>query len=162
MSFKLPDSLYSADQLQVCSDELRRYAEALQQGQYQKEAGSKTAKIVLPELSASSYDLLEALPKSKRLDPALVEQICDVLDGWMKTAPVMNITLAAPATHQLKTELVSWFRTNIGPQTILSFHVNPDIAGGIVVRSTNHVYDMSFRRELLKRPEKLIEVIDHV
>lgn len=100
MSFKLPESLYSVDQLQLCSDELRQYTEALDQGRHQRAVGAKTAKIVLPDLSAASYDLLEALPKSHRMDAKVVSGICDILDNWLETAPVINVTLPAPATQE--------------------------------------------------------------
>lgn len=162
MSFNLPESLYSVDQLSLCSDELRQYAEVLRQAQNQKKVGSAQVKIVLPDLSAASYDLIEALPKSRRLDVEVIDGVCDILDNWLVAAPVVNITLPAPATRSLKTELVSWFRNNVGQQIVLSFHVNPDIAGGMVVRTTNQVHDFSFRKQLLASPEKIVTVIERV
>ena len=45
---------------------------------------------------------------------------------------------------------------------LVEFSVNPDIAGGMVLRSTNRIYDMSFRSLLLNQPEGFTRTLENV
>jgi len=157
MSSSLPISVHSTDQLQFCAEELHAHAAALRSHRAaQRQAPGES------ELSLDSQALLEQLPREKRGDGAAVEALATELEAMMAHGARVTITLAALASHRLREELVRWCRTNLKSNLLVDFHVNPDIAGGMVVRTTNRVYDFSFRRQLLANPNRFTEILDHV
>ncbi len=156
----LPVSIQTPDNLQFVYDELTNFVNVLTQAGRRKAAGGKPS--ALPTLSAASLEVLRILPEKSRSDVKAIDQIAQELMGIIKAAPVVNITLAGPPPLTLKTALTEWFRQNTNQNTLVAFHVNPDIAGGMVVRTVNEVHDFSFRKGLLAHPEKMIEVIERV
>jgi hypothetical protein len=156
VDFKFPPSIYTPDQVQFGIDELRTYAEVLvKQNRLKKREG-------LPVLSSGTQDLLATLPATKRQDAAAVEEFSTALEKLLTQAPVVNISLAAAASHTVHEEIVAWLRQNISAGVLVAFHVNPDIAGGMVVRTTNKVFDFSWRNLLLDHPERLVKAIESV
>jgi hypothetical protein len=153
----LPSSVYSPDHLRYCINELESYAnviEMIARGAQGKE---------LPALSRESLDLLDAFMADKdRRNGTAINGLTQELTKLQETAKVVSITLAATAPHGLKEELVTWLRTNITPELLVEFHVNPDIAGGLVLRSFNRVFDESFRNHLLTQPERFTRILDGV
>lgn len=156
MSFKLPSALYTPDQLRVSAEELHALAAELRRTE-----GTKAAKKE-SELGSDPLVVLESLPAAVRRKHEAITAVAEELEQMLAHSPRVTITLAGLASHTLKEELVSWLRTNTAPNVLVSFHVNPDIAGGMVVRSTNHVYDFSFRKRLLDQPERFTRILEHV
>lgn len=156
MAYKLPISVYSPDHIRFCVEELESYAGALEKNS----RGSTTAGAW--GLSTESSSLVGMLPKTKQDEPEAMRALVDWLNGYLTASRVLGITLAAPASHKLKEELVSWLRENVAKDILVEFSVNPDIAGGMVLRSTNRIYDMSFRSLLLSQPERFTRTLENV
>lgn len=153
----LPAPVYSPDHLRFCAEELTRYA---------SEVGrALRSKRPIPEepASAESRALLELLPASskKPLQQQLQELVAD-LESLQQTAPVVHLTLVAPAPYRLKQELVGWVRANLSPVALVAFSANPDIAGGVVVRAGDRVFDESFRTKLSHSSARLTELLTNV
>lgn len=145
----LPSSIYSPDHLRFCVDELKSYAAALDQ----RDRGST---VTLPELSVESADLLTEIKGADANRADVVAALAAELERHLEAAPSLTITLAASAPHGLKMELVKWLRLNVRREVMVEFLVNPDIAGGMVVRTPNRVFDFSFRSKLLDNPKRLV------
>jgi hypothetical protein len=79
------------------------------------------------------------------------------LGALMSKAPVIHISFAVDPSATFMTKLIVWFRTNIHPLTLLSTGLQPNIAAGCVVRTTNHVFDFSLRRRLSKNRQLLLD-----
>lgn len=153
----LPTEVYSPDHLRFCIEELTLYA---------AEVGKALrSKKPIPEgpVSAESTALLNLLPASSKqtLQVQLQELVAD-LEQLEQRAAVVHITLVAPAPYRLKQELVGWVRQNLNPLALVSFHANPDIAGGMVVRVGNVMIDESFRNRVLAKPERFTELLTNV
>ncbi len=155
MNPKFPNGVYSVDQILAISEELHAYANELAAQRHGSPAGGPIS------LSPRAEAVLELLPQDKR-DDASVEQWRMELEKLANTAPTVTLVLAAAATPGLKQELVGWLRENVHPYLLVNFRVNPDIVGGIVIRSVNHVYDCSFRKALLAHPENFTRLLVHV
>lgn len=156
MAFKLPINVYSPDHIRFCIEELESFAGTLdKKARAETNAGSWG-------LSTESSSLLAGLAKSRQDDPAAIRALVSTLQQQLEASKVFGITLAAPASHKLKEELVAWLRDKIDAAILVEFGVNPDIAGGMVLRSTSRIYDMSFRSLLLDRPERFTRVLEHV
>ena len=152
----LPMSLYSSDQLSAVAEELHHVAVKL--GQKRRH----DPKAQVEELSPLAAAALELLPPASRADDAAIEQLRVQLERMATAAPVVTLVLAGAATSRLKQELVAWLRQNVHAGLLVNFRVNPDIAGGVVIRSTNHLYDCSFRRLLLAESHAFTKVLEHV
>ncbi len=157
MDSGLPARVYSPDHLRFCLEELERYASAL----LRAKRGAHGVEI--PELSRESAALLDAgISANEHDDPAAIARLGQGLVALLQSAPVVGVVLAAPAPMALKEELVAWLRANLTPTVLVEFHVDPDIAGGIVLRSINTIYDHSFRQHLLANPERFTRILEHV
>jgi hypothetical protein len=137
------------------AEELTHYGNTLAQGR-RRHPGPAAPLSPLAEAA------LALLPDDARKDPAAVDQWRHRLEDMATAAPMVTLVMAVPPGPALKHELVDWLRTNVHPALLVSFHANPDIAGGLVIRSTSHVYDCSFRQGLLRQPERFTKVLEHV
>lgn len=150
----LPVSLYSTDRLLEVAEELHNHATELAQLHQQPTEHAP--------LSPAAIELLADLPRTKQTQYAQVEGLRQALETFMVTAPVVTLTLAASPGTKLKEELVTWLRTEIRANVLVNFHVNPDIAGGVVIRAGSRIYDCSFRTALLAQPGRFTKGLDHV
>jgi ATP synthase delta (OSCP) subunit len=160
MSYKLPVTVYTLDQMQLGAVELHAYANRLHQQAATRHADAGQHKPV--SLSIESQALLDELPPKKQTDPEAIDALATELEEMVAHGPRVSLTLAGLASHHLREELVGWLRTNLKANLLVDFHVNPDIAGGLMVRTTNHVYDFSFRRHLLEDTARFTRIFDRV
>jgi hypothetical protein len=151
----LPNSIYSPDHLRFCINELKDYAGLLEQR-------TRGSAIPLPELSIESTDLLTEIKGADSSRPDVVTALALELQRHLEAAPHVTVTLPAPPPHGLKIELVRWFRANTRPEVMLEFLVNPDIAGGMVVRANSKVFDFSFRSQLLSNSANFVKTLERV
>jgi hypothetical protein len=149
----LPNSIYSPDHLRFCVNELKAYASALEQ----RDRGDTTA---LPELSMESADLLTEIKGADGNRPDVVAALAGELARHLEAAPSLTITLASSAPHGLKMELVKWLRLNVRREVMVEFLVNPDIGGGMILRTPNRVLDCTFRTKLLANPKRLTALLE--
>ena len=149
----LPNSIYSPDHLRFCIGELKSYAATLEQR-------GRGANVSLPDLSVESSDLLAEIKGADSSRADVVNALADELERHLEAAPSVSLTLAATAPRSLKMELVGWLRTNIKREIMVEFLVNPDISGGMVVRTANKVFDCSFRSQLLKNSDRIVPLLE--
>ncbi len=155
MKPKLPKEVYSIDQILAVSEELHSYSVYLASNRVQ----GKTPETF--DLSFRAEAVVNLMPEDQRTDQG-IEAYRVELEGLATSAPTVTLVLAAQAKPSLKQELVNWLRANIHPDLLVNFRANPNIAGGVVIRTVNHVYDCSFRQALLAHPEKFTEVLTRV
>lgn len=152
-TFKLPVELASPDQLLATAEEIHRYTSAL---------GGKAEANAKEALSEVALEVLQGLPESKQADRETLEDLRGQLEQLAESAPVITLTLAAPPTRGLRQELVAWLRTNVKAEVLVQFRVNPDIAGGMVIRAGSRIFDCSFRTRLLAQPERFAKRLQDV
>ena len=70
--------------------------------------------------------------------------------------------MAGPAPAQLKQKIVEWCRKNIDGDILVDFRFNATLLGGMVVKWGSHVYDWSFKRQLMAARAKFPEVLRNV
>ena len=111
-------------------------------------------KTEAPSLSASAKELLR--------EEDSLNDLINTLEKYKTSAPSIDITLAAPATGAIKKELVSWCRKNINPSVIVNFKFNATILGGMVIKYGSHIFDWSFKRQILAARNNFPEVLRRV
>lgn len=67
-----------------------------------------------------------------------------------------GVTLAHPADPALQQEIQAALSRQLGKQVLASFHADPEILGGTVVRVGERIHDGSVRRRLTKLRRQLL------
>lgn len=109
-----------------------------------------------------------ALPRtSKSLDAFLRENNMNVKDAivrktileflsFLKTsAPVVHMSFAKDPPANALAKLVNWFRVEVNPITLVDIGVQPNIAGGCMLRSGSKIFDFSLRKHLTTKKDLL-------
>lgn len=110
----------------------------------------------LPRLSRS----LEEFGSTNRLNFLLPDDrhhAAVFMDYVLKKAPVMRISFASEATRKFTTELVLWLRSNFDSEMLVEIGLEPNIAAGCVVRTTDKVFDFSLVKHLESKRPMLME-----
>jgi len=81
----------------------------------------------------------------------------EFLQGIDRSAPVIHMSFAADPSASFSAKIVGWLRANIDPLALLEVGLQPTIAAGCVVRTTNKVFDLSLRNHFAQNTELLLE-----
>ena len=79
------------------------------------------------------------------------------MDYVLKDAPVMKISFASEATRKFTTEIVLWLRANFDSEMLVEIGLEPAIAAGCIVRTSNKVFDFSLVKHLQDQRPLLME-----
>jgi hypothetical protein len=88
------------------------------------------------------------------------QKLAQQLDQIIGNAPLLHISFAAEPSPKALEKILVWFRSNIHPQALLQVGLQPTIAAGCVVRTSNKVFDMSLREHLNQQQKFLAQLID--
>jgi hypothetical protein len=156
---QLPTDLYSPDQLGAVILELRSYLSLLRDTSVrahlaQAEAGAPHASaLLLGVLRSTNIELTDQL----KIEKALKE-----LEVIRSKAPAAHLMMAALPNRDLKRKLIDWFRTEIHPYMLLTFATRTDIGGGVVIQAGSHIYNYSFRQQILSHKGRISEIFNSV
>lgn len=159
-AIRLPIDLYSPDQLSAIIIELRTYIGSLRDATVR----AKAAHGEVGEPMHLSALLLGAFTGAgiKTTDQDGAEKLLLQLQAIRDKAPAVHLMMAALPNRQLKRKLTEWFRAQIHPYAMLTFATRTDIGGGIVVQAGSHIYDYSFRQQLLGNKHRISEIFKRV
>jgi F0F1-type ATP synthase delta subunit len=107
--------------------------------------GQKSA--ALPRLTTT----LESLIRDNTLeimDDKSREALRKTLSDLLKTAPVVHMSFAIEPSSFMTQKIVSWFRNEVHPALMLHTGIQPTIAAGCVMRTSNKYFDFSLRQHL--------------
>ena len=164
MKLPLEESVSSPQDLKEVIREVREYARWYSHTAVKKRLrlriGHKAA--AAPLVSPAAMDVIRTWAAKNPLSQKSFDQLLAMLETYARTAPQLTVTLAAPASTGLKKTIVAWFRQNVSPNMLITFQFNSVLLGGMVVRSGSHVFDWSFRRQILESRQHFPEVLRHV
>ena len=161
MKLSLPSSISSDGMLTGLLLEVREYTKWFSQYSVAARVKANFASPQ-PELSPVAAELIRSWAKDSTLSQQSLDQLITELEQIKNTAPVMTITLAAPATAEVKQSLVTWCRANIDANILVNFRFNSTLLGGMVVRFGSHIHDWSFRRVILGERHRWSEILGRV
>lgn len=161
MKLVIPDSVASAQDLAAVLADVQAYAkwasrELIKQKVAGKSAGSQ------PVISPEAADIIRSWSGGKDMTQTSIDGLVKALEDYKKSAPSVTITLAAVPSGEVKVKLVSWCRKNLAENVLVSFRLNRNILGGLVVAYGSHIHDWSFRRKLLEAEKPFSEVLNGV
>ena len=138
---------------------LQRELEAIDSFLVQSKVRSPNVAPKLPQLSL----VLEELTKANNLDLLTGDdrkQMVAFLSELRGSAPIVHISFASNPSAAFRQKITLWFREHIHPFIFLQIGLQPDIAAGCVVRTTNHSFDLSLRQHFKANQQLLIEKIN--
>ncbi len=164
MKLRLEETIASPQDLKAVSLEIREYARWYSHNAIKKRVRihMKRAAAEAPTISHAATAIIREWTKQNPLTQHGFDQLLAALETYARTAPQLTITLAAPPTAGLKKTLVARCRQNISPNMLVNFQFNSGLLGGMVVRSGSHVFDWSFRRQILESRQHFPEVLRNV
>jgi F0F1-type ATP synthase delta subunit len=125
-------------------------------------AGAKTRQagspVAMPRVSRLLQELA-ALNGLNLLDEPGRKQLQTQLAEIYEKAPSMHISFAVEPSPKALEQILIWMRQNIHPQSLLQVGLQPAIAAGCMLRTTNKVFDMSLRTHLRKQSQYLSELL---
>ena len=152
---KLPDGLIGLGDVARLSRELNSLNDFFA-GSAARPAG--TASAQLPKVSR----LLEATAADNKINLLNEPERAKLLAALKETydqAPRMHISFAVEPSPKALEKILAWIRQNIHPQTLLQVGLQPAIAAGCMLRTTNKAFDMSLRSNLQKQSDYLIQLV---
>lgn len=161
MKLQLPNSVSSSQDVMALANEVRTYGQWFSHNAIKAHVHAKRG-TPPPVVSPAAMDLIRFSSGKKLLSQKNLDDLVVALEDFKNSAPSLTITLAAPATNDVKHTLVSWCRENIAPNILVSFQFNSTLLGGMVVRYGSHVFDWSFRRQILAAKANFPEVLRRV
>jgi F0F1-type ATP synthase delta subunit len=157
VSLSLPLSVVSLIDL----SRLQRELEAVNIFLTQAAARATGTAVTLPKTTRN----LEKLYQQNNLNLLVAadrEHLGQFLQHVRDKAPRVHISFAADPSSAFMQKLVAWFRDTAHPLTILQIGLQPTIAAGCVVRTTNKYFDLSLRKDFDKHRKQLIDMVRQV
>ncbi len=162
MQIKMTDEIISPQDLKSIILELRQYNIWFTQNSVKLQV-SKSSITDQPIISDSAIKLLKDYTGNKAsINQKDIDGLLKSLAMLGESSPSLTMTLAAAPSNGLKKQLISWYRENIDPNILVDFRFNSTLLGGMVIKYQSHVYDYSFRRQILAAKEKFPEVLRRV
>lgn len=116
----------------------------------------KDGEAKLPKTSRILDSMVE-LNEADLLKPDDREGIRAFLTSLTQHAPVVHISFAAEPSAAFIGKIVEWMRLNIAHYLLVQVGLQPSIAAGCVLRTTNKLFDMSLRQYLRSNRGILLE-----
>ena len=160
MELKLPDTIYTPEQLQEGLINLDTYIGILRN----QSAKQKTGVAVVED--ETTQNLREKLRELLILaepggHPSLeqTESLMQQLEDLFQHAPVVHLTLPDLPGGDLRRKIAAWLRQNVSAQAMVSFHFNSGLGGGFMLRAGSRIYDFSFRSQLFDKRAVLAKLM---
>jgi hypothetical protein len=160
-ALQMPNSVSSMEDVTALALEVRDYARWFSHAVVKMHVnGTQIPKP--PVVSPATSELIHDWGTKQPLNQKSLDNLITALEDFKLHAATMTITLAAPAGGDLKQQLVGWCRQNISADVLVNFRFNATLLGGMVVRLGSHVFDWSFRRQILASRDKFPEILRRV
>lgn len=144
-SLVLPDSIATKRDVLALIHELEHADNTLTTVEVKTKVG--TAPKVDVVLSDQLMDFLHT-NRMQIGDSRVRSQLISQLHHLINDMPVVNVTFATEADADSLQKIVTWVRESVHPQAVIAVGLQPDLIGGVYIRTLNHVYDLSLRAQL--------------
>lgn len=151
---KLPERMTGSVDLSRTIRELKAIDDWLNQAALR---GSGQA-VTMPKTS-TTLEEVASLNGVSLLDNKHRTQLITVLDSFAIHAPRIHMSFAAEPSGQFTRKMAVWMRANINPVILLEIGLQPTLAAGCTVRTTNKLFDMSLRHRFTDSRLMLVDSI---
>lgn len=123
-----------------------------------RQLGQTGQPVKLPKLSRM-LDSLAEYNEADLLQQTERDRLTAFLAALQEHAPRIHISFATEPSSDFTQKVLQWLRENISSYILLQMGLQPTIAAGCVVRTTNKIFDMSLRQYLDNNRHLLSEAI---
>lgn len=156
---KLPVSVVSKVDLHRLISELEQLDNDLTSAEVRQRAGSATTgQLVLSEQLRDYLTLNQLDLTDKKTRNYLLQQTRRLKDQ----VPVIHMTFASSTDQESLRLLADWLRTEIHPQAVIDIGIQPDLLGGVYLRTTNQIHDFSLRAQLMGKRDLLKKQLEQL
>lgn len=134
---------------------LIREVEKLNDSLLQQKIRDKKTEIKMPKTSVLMDKTIEH-NSLNLLDETEREQLIKFLVHIRDTSPMLHISFSSDPESEFIDKLMSWLRTEINPMILITIGIQPNIGAGCIVRTTNHYFDLSLRKDFSNNRELLM------
>lgn len=162
----LPPALVTRADLSRLARDIETIDNELEAQKARNHATGKSG-YTMPVLSRALNDFAD-LNKLDLSDDQTRMLVKDQVKMLKEKAPVLHMTFAVEADPESLQKLVAYVRQEIHPLALISVGLQPNLVGGVYLRTPNHVHDFSVRNRLastrglimqdLERANNVIEV----
>ena len=108
---------------------------------------------------------LDALAQANNLNLIHAEHrapIKEFLTKLKASAPVVHISFPSEPSAPFLAKILEWFRAQVHPHAVLQVGLQPKLAAGCVVRTTNKMFDFSLRKRFDASKQKLVQSLEEL
>ncbi|HUC89638.1 MAG TPA: hypothetical protein VMR45_02450 [Patescibacteria group bacterium] len=153
----LPDLIFGVSEIRRLRRELETLEDYLRQANI-REAGKQAP---LPRVS-KTLESLAAENNFQLLKADHRQRLAKFLEILEQHAPSVHISFAVDPSGAFTAKLVNWMRGNIHPYVLVETGLQPTIAAGCIMRTTNKVFDFSLRNRFVEAQSTLAQALDAV
>jgi hypothetical protein len=149
---QLPDRLISSVDLSRTLRELKALDDSLHQAELRKPGE--------PTQLARSSATLEELAQINNIaltDKAQREQLIAIMQAFYEHAPRVHMSVAVEPSARFTQQVTIWMRKNINPVLLIEVGLQPTLAAGCMLRTSNKIFDMSLRHRFIESRHILFE-----
>lgn len=117
--------------------------------------------LAIPNMSKALVETAQ-VNKIDMADLNSRKQLITQLRLIKEKAPIAHITFAIDPDPSISTYLAAWIRQNLHPTALLTIGLQPRIVGGCVIRTPDHIYDFSLRKQFYDQKPQLVQEIKAV
>lgn len=154
-SFVLPLQIVGSVDLSRLIRELETLDDFLHQASIRKPGTAvklpRSSRLLEEFASENGASLLEESHRKWLIEQAKV---------FKDKAPRIHMSFAVDPSATFTQKILVWLRQNVHPYILLDVGLQPTIAAGCIVRTTNHVFDLSLREYLQQNRELLSRGIE--
>ena len=161
MKLVVPDTVASAQDLAIVIRDVQSYSKWASRELIKQKVAGKSAGTQ-PIVGKEASDIIRTWSEGEPITQASIDALVQSLEDYKKTAPTITITLAAIPAGDVKAKLAAWCRKELSQNVLISFRLNRNILGGMVVSYGSHIHDWSFKRKLLESNTQFSEVLASV
>ena len=77
-------------------------------------------------------------------------------------APVVHMAFATTANTETLSKLVQWLRENVHPHAVVTIGLQPDLIGGVFMRTANKVFDFSIKTQLAHGRSLIVKELEAI
>ena len=150
---KLPIKIVGRAEINGCLRELQSiddYLAAAPAKDSKAGSGLKLSQLLSTLAQANGYKLLEADQR---------KELHGRLTTLAKKSPLLHISFAADPSAEAVERILVWLRANIHAHTLLQIGLQPNIVVGCVLRTPNHIFDLSLRSHIQNQQDQLVKLI---
>ena len=135
---------------------LQRELEALDGFLAQAKARESGEAVAMPKTTKTFEEFAKqnGLQLHQEADRA---KLAEFLESIRQNAPVIHVSFSAEPSAVAIQKIITWFRAEIDPLVLLQVGLQPSIAAGCVLRTTNKYFDFTMRKHFYENRQMLID-----